>query len=97
MNEHILKDERNGKIGWLTLKDFVLITLILILITVVLIAIFVFHKENANCINSPLTYGVSQLSSLNKAEVYCICSSDKTGQVSIMVTKNNISNFKLPY
>lgn len=73
-----------------------LATLFIIILTVCVILFFIYamrfvDSESGKCLESPIQYGIKELNKQNKAEFYCLCSSEKKELGVISFTEYDIN------
>jgi hypothetical protein len=73
-------------------KEILFYIMLFLVIALSLYLIYFVKTESYKCMNTPLSYGVSKLSSSSGNEVVCSCSSEGNDNI-LIVTKDNISYF----
>jgi hypothetical protein len=65
-------------------KDVLFYVMIVMIVILSFYMIFWTHQEGFRCVSSPLTYGVSHLSSTNNGSITCSCSASGSSQTLIV-------------
>ena len=71
-------------------KDFLFYAMIVVIIILAVYLIIHVRNDSIKCMASPLTYGVSKISSTGNMPIECYCSSQDSNQV-IYFNKDNIT------
>lgn len=74
-------------------KDLIYYLMIALIIILCIYLFYYIKSESYQCMNSPLTYGVSKFTA-SRGDFICRCGSSE-GLLSILVTRDNISSEKL--